>query len=83
MSEGAKTRSTHLDSAYANGYNPFATGVHTIIADGIKGTDERAITVQDGEYVKKAKIGRSHYGRRYCNFAKPFQKARIDGSAAR
>ena len=54
---GRKNALDHLDSAYANGYNPFATGVHTIIADGIKGTDERAITVQGGEYVKKAKIG--------------------------
>lgn len=30
----------HLDTAYENGYNPFATGCHVIIADGLKGTDE-------------------------------------------
>lgn len=47
----------HLDAAYINGYNPLATGVHTIIADGLRGTDEREITVEGGEYVKKAKIG--------------------------
>ena len=30
----------HLDAAYENGYNPFATGCHVIIAEGLKGTDE-------------------------------------------
>lgn len=40
-----------------NGYNPFATGVHTIIADGIKGLDEHLVPVKNGEYVKEAKIG--------------------------
>ena len=54
---GRKNAIDHLDSAYANGYNPFATGVHTIIADGIKGTDERLVPVEGGEYVKEAKIG--------------------------
>ena len=48
----------HLDSAYANGFNPFQTGVHTIIADGIKGNDDVHIPVEGGEYVKEAKIGR-------------------------
>ena len=47
----------HLDAAYMNGYNPLATGVHTIIADGLRGTDERLIPVVGGEYVKEAKIG--------------------------
>ena len=26
----------HMDAAYENGYNPFATGCHVIIADGLK-----------------------------------------------
>ena len=47
----------HLDAAYMNGYNPLSTGVHTIIADGLRGTDEREIPVEGGEYVKEAKIG--------------------------
>ena len=47
----------HLDAAYMNGYNPLATGVHTIIADGLRGTDEREIPVEGGEYVRTAKIG--------------------------
>lgn len=48
----------HLDSAYENGYNPFATGCHVIIGDGIKGTDDIEIPVEGGEYVTHAKIGR-------------------------
>lgn len=48
----------HLDAAYENGYNPFATGCHTIIADGLKGTDEALVKI-DGDYVKEAKIGRA------------------------
>ena len=47
----------HLDAAYMNGYNPLATGVHTIIADGLRGTDERLIPVEGGIYVKNAHIG--------------------------
>lgn len=47
----------HLDAAYINGYSPLSTGVHVIIADGLRGTDERAIPVEGGEYVKEAKIG--------------------------
>ena len=47
----------HLDAAYMNGYNPLATGVHTIIADGLRGTDERLIPVEGGVYVKEAKVG--------------------------
>ena len=48
----------HLDSAYENGFNPFATGCHVLIADGLKGTDETLVPI-DGEYVKEAKIGRA------------------------
>lgn len=47
----------HLDAAYLNGYSPLGTGVHSIIADGLRGTDEREIPVENGEYVEKAKIG--------------------------
>ncbi len=49
----------HLESAYANGYNPFQTGVPTIIADGLKGTDEAYIPLHNTEFVKEAKIGRA------------------------
>jgi uncharacterized Fe-S center protein len=48
----------HLDSAYENGYNPFAVGCHVVIGDGIKGTDEAIVPI-DGEYVKEAKIGQA------------------------
>ena len=48
----------HLDAAYENGYNPFTTGCHVVIADGIKGTDEVLVPI-NGDYVKEAKIGRA------------------------
>lgn len=54
---GRKNALDHLDSAYQNGYNPFATGCHILIADGLKGTDETLVPI-NGEYVKEAKIGR-------------------------
>ena len=49
----------HLDTAYLNGFTPFSTGCHVIIADGLKGTDDVAVPVEGGEYVKEAKIGRA------------------------
>lgn len=49
----------HMDSAYTNGFSPFSTGCHVIIADGLKGTDEVYVPVEGGEYVKEAKIGRA------------------------
>jgi uncharacterized Fe-S center protein len=49
----------HLDAAYENGYNPFGTGCHVIIGDGLKGTDDIEVPVSGGEYVKTAKIGRA------------------------
>ena len=49
----------HLEAAYENGFSPFSTGCHVIIADGLKGTDEVEVPVEGGEYVKSAKIGRA------------------------
>ena len=49
----------HLDATYENGFSPFSTGCHVIIADGLKGTDEAEVPVEGGEYVKSAKIGRA------------------------
>lgn len=49
----------HLEAAYENGFSPFSTGCHVIIGDGLKGTDEVAVPVENGEYVKEAKIGRA------------------------
>ena len=49
----------HLESAYENGFNPFTTGVHVIIGDGIKGTDDVEVPVEGGEYVKAARIGKA------------------------
>lgn len=49
---------SHLEAAYENGYNPFTTGCHVVIADGIKGTDEVEVPI-NLTYVKEAKIGRA------------------------
>ncbi|MCF0143101.1 MAG: DUF362 domain-containing protein [Parasporobacterium sp.] len=46
----------HMETAYENGYNPFTTGCHVIIADGLKGLNETLVPI-DGEYVKEARIG--------------------------
>lgn len=56
---GRKNALDHIDSAYGNGFVPYATGCHVIIADGLKGTDEALVPVEGGEYVKEAKIGRA------------------------
>ena len=56
---GRKNALDHLDSAYLNGFSPFTTGCHVIIADGLKGTDEAYVPVEGGEYVKEAKIGQA------------------------
>ena len=49
----------HIEAAYENGYSPFSTGCQILIGDGLKGTDEVAVPVRGGEYVKEAKIGRA------------------------
>uniref|UniRef100_N2AUT3 Ferredoxin n=1 Tax=Eubacterium plexicaudatum ASF492 TaxID=1235802 RepID=N2AUT3_9FIRM len=46
----------HIETAYLNGFNPYATGCHVLIGDGLKGTDETLVPIH-GEYVKEAKIG--------------------------
>lgn len=55
---GRKNALDHMESAYENGYSPFSTGCHVIIADGLKGTDEELVPI-NGEYVKEAKIGKA------------------------
>ena len=56
---GRKNALDHLDSAYKNGFTPYATGCQILIADGLKGTDETMVPVQGGQYVKEAKIGQA------------------------
>ncbi len=56
---GRKNALDHMDAAYQNGFSPFSTGCHVIIADGLKGTDEELVPVEGGEYIKEAKIGRA------------------------
>ena len=49
----------HIETAYENGFSPFSTGCPVIIADGLKGTDDVAVPLPDGRYVKEAYIGRA------------------------
>ena len=49
----------HMDTAYLNGYSPFSTGCHVIIADGLKGSDDIEVPVAGGDYCKTARIGRA------------------------
>lgn len=46
----------HLESAYENGFSPFSTGCHIMIADGLKGNNETLVPI-NGDYVHEAKIG--------------------------
>ena len=49
----------HMDTAYTNGFSPFSTGCHIIIADGLKGSDDVEVPVAGGEYCRTARIGRA------------------------
>ncbi len=49
----------HLECAWRNGFAPYAVDCPIIIGDGLKGTDEVDVPVRNGEYVKKAHIGRA------------------------
>ena len=49
----------HLECAWENGFTPLTVGCPIIIGDGLKGTDDIAVPVAGGEYIKEAKIGRA------------------------
>ena len=49
----------HLECAWLNGFTPYVVGCPIIIGDGLKGTDDVAVPVAGGKYVKEARIGRA------------------------
>lgn len=49
----------HIETAYLNGFSPYATGCHVIIGDGLKGTDDVSVPVPNGELLQEARIGRA------------------------
>jgi uncharacterized Fe-S center protein len=49
----------HLYCAWENGFTPLTVGCPVLIGDGLKGTDDIAVPVPGGEYVREAKIGRA------------------------
>ena len=46
----------HLECAWENGFTPLTVGCPIIIGDGLKGTDDIAVPVAGGEYIKEANI---------------------------
>ena len=46
----------HIHTAMVNGFNPIATGCDVIIADGLRGNDERIVDV-NGKYCPEPRIG--------------------------
>ncbi len=55
---GRKNAIDHLKAAQENGFSPLTTGVPVIIADGLRGFDERLVPIPfENSYVKEAKIG--------------------------
>jgi len=49
----------HLECAWENGFTPLTVGCPILIGDGLKGTDDVAVPVNGGEYIKEAYIGRA------------------------
>ncbi len=49
----------HLECAWQNGFTPLTVGCPILIGDGLKGTDDVAVPVVEGEYVKEARIGKA------------------------
>lgn len=66
----------HLDAAYENGYNPFCTGCHMIIADGLKGTDEVLVPI-DGGVCEGGQDRPGADGCGHRHFPDPFQGTRV------
>ncbi len=56
---GRKNALDHLDTAYLNGFSPFSTGCHILIADGLNGSNEALVPVPGGVLVDRARIGRA------------------------
>ena len=50
----------HLETAYMNGFTPYATGCPVIIADGLKGTDEALVPVRRRICQRSKKSGSCH-----------------------
>ena len=49
----------HMDCANLNGFNTITTGCQIIIGDGLRGTDDVEVPVENAEYCPTARIGRA------------------------
>ncbi len=53
----------HMDCANLNGFNTVTTGCQIIIGDGLRGTDDVEVPVENAEYCPTAKNRPCCYGR--------------------
>lgn len=49
----------HLECAWENGFSPLSVNCPILIGDGLKGTDDIAVPIRNGESLKEARIGRA------------------------
>ena len=63
----------HMDTAYLNGYSPFSTGCHVIIADGLKGSDDIEVPGRGRRILQDRTHRPRHDGRRYLHLAGALQ----------
>ena len=49
----------HMDCANLNGFNMITTGCQIIIGDGLRGTDDVEVPVENAQYCPTARIGRA------------------------
>ena len=73
---GRKNALDHLDAAYLNGFIPFSTGCHVIIADGLKGTDEALVPVDGRRVCEGGQDRPGRDGRRRVHLPDPLQGPR-------
>ena len=67
----------HLEAAYENGFSPFSTGCHVIIADGLKGTDETLVPVERRVH-QRSKNRTCCHGCGHHHLAQPLQRPRVN-----
>ena len=57
----------HMDAAYINGFSPFSTGCHVIIADGLRGGLRRcAQESRHGRRIARGQDGNARTGQALC-----------------
>ena len=76
---GRKNALDHMESAYVNGFTPYSTGCHIIIADGLKGNDEVAVPVAGRRICEGGQDRPGGDGRGCVHLPDPLQGPRAGG----